>query len=444
MKVILVGNNHAGTAFINNVQKFNKDVEVVSYEKNDNISFLACGIALWVGGTVKDPQGLFYETAENLKEKGLNVNTKHEVVAVDFGKKEVTVKNLVTNEEFQDSYDKLVLATGSWPIVPNLPGVDLEGVFLAKTYQHAQNIIDYAKKDQVKHVTVVGGGYIGVELVEAFRELGKEVTLLEGADRVLVNYFDAEMTDVVESTLKEHGIDVHTGEKVQEIAGSNGVVNKIVTDKGEYNTDMVILATGFKPNTSLYRDHLKTLDNGAILIDEYMHTSDPDVLACGDSIAVKSNVSQADDYIALATNAVRTGILCAANLTKNTTAFSGVQGSNAIKIFDLHMTSTGFSEGTAERRGYKVLTNTICDADRPEFMPTTNPVTIKVVYDAETRRILGAQIQSKGNHVEVIHTFSLAIAKEMTIDELALTDFFFLPHYNKPVSWLTAVCLTAK
>ncbi|MGL4388494.1 MAG: NAD(P)/FAD-dependent oxidoreductase, partial [Brevinema sp.] len=190
MKVILVGNNHAGTAFVSNVQKFNQDIEIVSYEKSDNISFLACGIALWVGGTIKEPQGLFYENAENLQKKGINVKTKHEITAIDFVKKEVSVKNLVTNEEFKDYYDKLVLATGSWPIIPPILGVDLTGVFLAKTFEHAQNIIDYAKKDSVKHVTVIGGGYIGVELIEAFRELGKEVTLIEGADRVLVNYFD--------------------------------------------------------------------------------------------------------------------------------------------------------------------------------------------------------------------------------------------------------------
>ncbi|MGL4563586.1 MAG: FAD-dependent oxidoreductase [Brevinema sp.] len=444
MKVILVGNNHAGTAFINNVQKFNKHVEIVSYEKNDNISFLACGIALWVGDVVKDPKGLFYETTESLKQKGLDIRTKHEVTAVDFDKKEVTVKNLITNEEFKDSYDKLVLATGSWPIVPNLPGVDLTGVFLSKTYQHAQHIIDYAKKDHVKHVTIVGGGYIGVELVEAFKELGKKVSLIEGASCVLGSYFDNEMTDVVEKTLKEHGIDVHTCEKVKEIHGKNGIVSEIITDKGSYQTDMIILATGFRPDTTLYKDKLKTLDNGAIIVNEYLETSDPDVFACGDSVAVISNVIQGSDYIALATNAVRTGILCAANISKPTIAFTGVQGSNAIKIFDLNMASTGFSENTATRRGYKVLSNTITDADRPEFMPTHHPVTVKVVYDAGTRRLLGAQIQSKGNHSEVIHTFSLAIQKKMTIDELALADFFFLPHYNKPVSWLTAVCLTAQ
>ncbi|MGL4366721.1 MAG: FAD-dependent oxidoreductase [Brevinemataceae bacterium] len=443
MKIIVIGNNHAGTAFVNNVHKYNKNVEVVTYERNDNISFLACGIALWVGGTVKDPKGLFYANAEELGKKGIKVNMKHDVLSVDFDKKTVKVKDLNTGREFEDNYDKLVLAAGSWPNVPPFAKMDLPGVFLAKTYQHAQQIIEYASKSEVKHVTVVGAGYIGVELVESFRHLGKEVLLLEGSEKVLNNYFDPEFTVTVEETMKKNGIDVHTQEYVKEIQGTDKVTH-IQTDKGTYQTDMIVLATGFHPNTELYEGKLKTISNGAVVVNEYMQTSDSDVYACGDCIAVLSNVVEGSDYIALATNAVRTGIVCAANIVSHKVPFLGVQGSNAIKIFDLNMASTGFSEYAANKRNYQVLSNFVEDAARPEFMPVHPNVKVKVVYDAATRRILGAQIQSTENHTEVIHTFSLAIEKKMTIDELALTDFFFLPHFNKPISWLTAVCLDAK
>lgn len=444
MKIIVIGNNHAGTAFVNNVYAYNKDIEVVTYEKSDNISFLACGIALWVGKTIKDPKGLFYATAEELQKKGIKVNMHHEVLSVDFDKKTIQVKNLKTGEIFEDNYDKLVLATGSWPNIPSFPGVDLEGVFLSKTYDHAKHIIEYAAKPEIKHVTVVGAGYIGVELVEAFQELGKEVRVIEGADHVLGNYFDPEFTETVEKTLKDHGVAVHTKEKVLEIKGTGQKVSEIMTDKGTYKTDMIVLSTGFHPNTTLYQNKLKTIENGALIVNQYLQTSNPDVYACGDCAAVLSNVVQGSDYIALATNAVRMGILCAANIVEHKVPFSGVQGSNAIKIYNLNMASTGFSELTAQKRGYQVLSNFIEDAARPEFMPTHVPVRVKVVYDALTRRLLGAQIQSTENHTEVIHTFSLAIEQKMTVDHLALTDFFFLPHYNKPISWLTSVCLTAK
>jgi len=443
MKVIVIGNNHAGTACVSNIHKYNKDIEVVTYEKSDNISFLACGIALWVGGTIKDPKGLFYATSESLNGLGIKVNMKHEVLSVDYTNKTIKVKNLVSGQEFEDKYDKLVLATGSWPNTPPIKGVDLEGVFLSKTYRHAENIIAYASRPEVKIVTIVGAGYIGVELVEAFKELGKEVLIIEGTDYLLKNYFDPEFTSIVKETFLKEGIHVHTNERVREIKGTQNI-QEIVTDEGTYKTDMLVMAIGFHPNSVLYEDQLKTLDNGALIVNEYLQTSNPDVYACGDCAAVLSNVTEGSDYIALATNAVRMGILCAANIGGKNISFGGVQGSNAIKIFGLNMASTGFCEHIAKNRGYNVLSNYLEDVDRPEFMPTCTPVKVKVVYDANTRRLLGAQILSAANHTEVIHTFSLAIQKKMTVDELALTDFFFLPYYNKPVSWLTAICLTAK
>ena len=442
MKVIVVGNNHAGTAFVNNVTEMNKNMEVVSYEKSDNISFLACGIALWVGNVIKDPQGLFYATATDLQKKGITVNMKHEIISIDYDAKNVTVKDLTSGKEFTDNYDKLVLASGSIPICPPITGVDLEGVFFSKTYQQASDIINYAKLPHVKEVCVIGGGYIGIELVEAFHQLGKKVRLIEGTPAPLGSYFDPTFTDVVISSLKNNQIQVNLDERVSAIKGDKKV-SEITTDKGTYPTDMVIIATGFRPNNTLYKGQLKTLENGALIVNKYLQTSDPDVYACGDCVAVLSNVMQGSDHIALATNAVRTGILCAANIVHPVREFDGVQGSNAIKVFDLNMASTGLSETAAKKRGFQVVTNEIVDNARPEFMPTNAQVRVKVVYDATTRRLLGAQIQSTENHSEAIHTFSLAIAKKMTIDELALTDFFFLPHYNKPVSWLTLVCLTA-
>ena len=442
MKVIVVGNNHAGTAFGNNVTEMNKNVTVVSYEKSDNISFLACGIALWVGDVIKDPKGLFYANVPDLQKKGITVHMKHEVIAIDYDTKKVTVKDLASGKESVDNYDKLVLATGSIPICPPIEGVDLEGVFFSKTYQQASDIINYAKLPHVKEVCIVGAGYIGIELVEAFHQLGKKVRLIEGGSQPLGSYFDPTFTDVVTKSLQNNQINVNLDEKVSKIKGDKKV-SEIVTDKGTYTTDMIIIATGFRPNNTLYKDKLKTLDNGALIVNKYLQTSDADVYACGDCVAVLSNVMQGSDSIALATNAVRTGILCAANIIHPTREFDGVQGSNAIKVFDLNMASTGLSEIAAQKRGFQVVTNEIVDNARPEFMPTNAQVRVKIVYDATTRRLLGAQIQSTENHSEVIHTFSLAIAKKMTVDELALTDFFFLPHYNKPVSWLTLVCLTA-
>ncbi len=444
MKVIVIGNNHAGTAAVTHLRQNHPDVEVVSYDSNDNISFLACGIALWVGGTIKKPDGLFYSNPEKIKEMGATVNMKHEVVNIDFGTKTLCIKNLETDSEFNDSYDKLILAMGSWPIIPPIPGIEMKGIHISKLYQHAQSIIENVKRPEVKKVTVVGAGYIGVELIEAFHKHGKEVTLIEAENRILCKYFDSEMTVSPEDELRKQGINVQTSEKVVKFEGIDGEVSKVITNKGEYDTDMVIFSVGFRPNTKMIGDELKMLPNGAIIVNDFMQTSNPDVFACGDCAAVHSNATHNNEYIALATNAVRMGILCALNIKENKVASPGVQGSNAIQIFDYKMASTGLSEVAAIERGMKVSSNYIEDASRAEFMPTYDQVKIKVVYETESRRLVGAQIMSKGDYTLAIHTFSLAIQKQMSVDEFALTDFFFLPHFNKPVSYMTSVALTAK
>jgi len=444
MKVIVIGNNHAGTAAVNHLKRVHPDVQVVTYDKNDNISFLACGIALWVGGTIKDPSGLFYATPDSLRALGAEINMEHDVLSVDFATKKIRVKDMKSGKEFDDSYDKLILATGSWPIIPPIPGIDMDGIHISKLYQHAQSIIKNVTRSEVKKVTVVGAGYIGIELIEAFHKHGKEVTLIEAEDRILCRYFDEEFTEGPEALIKEKGIKIHTSEIVKEFVGDNGKVTKVITDKGEHETDMVIFSVGFRPNTKMVSDVLDTLPNGAIKVNDYMQTSHPDVYACGDCATVHSNATQKDEYIALATNAVRMGILCAVNIKGNSVPTPGVQGSNAIKIFDYDMASTGLSENAAKALGMEVSSNVVEDASRAEFMPTYDQVKIKVVYETKSRRLIGAQLISKGNYTLAIHTLSLAIQKQMSVDEFALTDFFFLPHFNKPVSYLTAVALTAK
>lgn len=442
MKVIVIGCNHAGTFASTTLKKLYKDVEVVTYDKNDNISFLACGIALWVGNVVKDPKGLFYASPEELNAQGIKVNMGCEVDFIDFKAKRLKCHRLSNNEQFEDSYDKLILAIGSWPIMPPIEGANLKGIYFSKLYQHAQSIIAETDRPEVKKVMVVGAGYIGVELVEAFKQKGKEVILMEAMPRIMANYFDKEITDVAEQKIKEGAIDIHTNEKVTKFEGdASGRVKKVITDKADYDVDLVVMSVGFKPNSELYKDHLKTLKNGAIVVDSYMQSSDPDVFAIGDCASVYSTASLASEYIALATNAVRMGVIAAYNIKEKVISYQGTQGSNAICVFGYNMASTGLSEDAAKAKGLKVKTSFVKDASRPEFMPKYKDVLVKLVYEESTKRIVGAQIASEENHAEAIHAFSLAIQKGMTVAEFALSDFFFLPHYNKPLSWMTTVAL---
>ncbi|MDX8288753.1 FAD-dependent oxidoreductase [Metabacillus indicus] len=441
MKIAVIGCTHAGTAAVSNMAKLYPDAEITVYEKNDNVSFLSCGIALYVGGVVEDAQGLFYSSPGELEKMGAAMKMRHAVTAIDSKAKTLTAQNLETGEEVVDTYDKLIMTTGSWPIVPPIEGINLENIVLSKNYQHANTIIDKAK--EAKKITVVGAGYIGIELVEAFESYGKEVTLIDSEDRVLSKYLDAEYTEVVETEFENRGVTLALRETVKQFKGESGKVTKVVTTKGEYESDLVVLCIGFKPNTELLKGQVDMLDNGAIVVNEYMQSSNEEIFAAGDSCAIRYNPTGKHAYIPLATNAVRMGTLAARNLVKKTIKYMGTQGTSGIKIYDQNIASTGMTETAASLSGMDVKSITILENDRPEFMPTYEPVTLKVVYEEETRRIVGAQVMSKADLTQSINTLSVCIQNNMTIDELGFVDFFFQPHYNKPWNFLNQAGLQA-
>lgn len=442
MKIAVIGCTHAGTAAIINCAKLYPEAKITVYEKNDNISFLSCGIALYIGGVVKDPQGLFYSSPEKLAELGVETKMKHEVLESNLDEKKIKVRNLDTNEEFEDTFDKLIITSGSWPIVPRIEGIDLENVLLSKNFYHSNTIIEKSKT--AKNIVVVGAGYIGVELVEAFEMNGKNVTLIDAEERILSKYLDKEYTDIAEKAFMDKGVKLALGETVVKFEGESGKVSKVVTNKGEYETDLVVLCIGFRPNTELFKGQLDMLGNGAIVVDEYMRTSKEDVFAAGDSCSVIYNPTGKHAYIPLATNAVRMGTLVARNLVKPTTKYMGTQGTSGIKIYEYNIASTGLTENAAKSSGIEVKTVTVEDNYRPEFMPTYDAAKLKVVYEKDSKVILGAQIISKADLTQAMNTMSVCIQNKMTIDELAFVDFFFQPHYNKPWNLLNLAGLSAE
>ena len=439
MKVVVVGCTHAGTAAIVNLKKLQPEAEITVFERNDNISFLSCGIALYVGGVVKDPHGLFYSSPEALEKLNVETKMKHNVKSVDIAGKKVKVQNIGTGEETEVNYDKLIVTTGSWPITPKIPGINSNNILLCKNYNHSNEIIEKSKN--AKKIVIVGAGYIGVELVEAFRDNGKEVVLVDTEDRILSKYFDSEFSNVAEETLKQRGIVIATGEKVIEFKSDTGYVSKVVTNKNEYDADLVVMCVGFYPNTEIFKGQLDMLPNGAIKVDEYMKTSSPDVVAAGDCCTVFFNPSQEQMYIPLATNAVRMGTLAAVNICENKIKHPGTQGSSGIKIYEYNMAATGISEEVGEKMGLNVTSITIEDNFRPEFMPSYEKVTFKVVFDKDTREIKGAQLNSKFDLTQSINTLSVCIQNKMKVEDLAFVDFFFQPHYNKPWNFINLVGL---
>lgn len=453
MKVISIGTNHAGTSFLRTIKKLNPEIEVTTYDRNTDISFLGCGIALWVSDEFENPNGLFYSSADELRSMGINVNLQHEVIAIDRAKKTVTVKDLKTGREFEDNYDKLVYAGGTWPIVPPFKGVDLGNIFISKIFSHAQKIKEQAKNPEVKKVTIVGAGYIGIELAEAFFKAGKEVTIIDLQTRIIPNYFDEEFTGPLEAKIQKDGVKLRLGEAVKEfVADASGTkVGKIITDKGEYETDLVILSIGFVPNTKIL-DGFDKFRNGAVKVDEHQRSlTDQDIYVIGDSAAIKHNVTHEYAHVALATNAVKTGMVAAFHISGKepyaNIKFPGVQGTNAISVFGFNLSSTGYSENGAKNCSISDVAKCefVVDWDRNEFMQHKAKVSFKLTYDKNTLRLLGAQVGSEGDfsHTEVMYAMSLAIQQQLTLVDVALMDFYFLPHFNKPFNFVIKTALKA-
>ena len=454
-KIVVIGANHAGTACINTMlDNFGNENEVVVFDQNSNISFLGCGMALWIGKQIDGPEGLFYSDKEKLEAKGAKVYMESPVLSVDYDKKEVTA--LVNGQEHLESYDKLIFATGSQPIIPPIKGVEivegnrefkatLENVQFVKLYQNSAEVIEKLKNNKgINRVAVVGAGYIGVELAEAFERLGKEVILIDIADTCLAGYYDRELSDLMSKNLADHGIKLAYGQTVKAVEGE-GKVERIVTDKETFDVDMVIMAVGFRPNTALGAGKIELFRNGAFLVDKKQETSIPGVYAVGDCATIYDNSLGKMSYIALASNAVRSGIVGAYNATGHELEGIGVQGSNGINIYDLKMVSTGLTLEKAKAAGYNAVETGFNDLQKPEFIKHNNhEVAVRIVFDKDTRVILGAQMASHEDISMGIHLFSLAIQEKVTIDKLALMDIFFLPHFNKPYNYITMAALTAE
>ncbi len=442
-KIVVIGANHAGTAAVNTILDTAPDQhQVVVFDANSNISFLGCGMALWIGGQISGPEGLFYSSQKLLQQKGALVHMLTTVTKIDFDRKIVYAEGY-DHARYEEPYEKLILATGSQPIIPDIPGKDLENVQLVKRYQDADEVIQKLHTDQIQKVAVIGAGYIGVELAEAFKRNGKEVVLIDCAPTCLSGYYDSDFTSLMSKALEKNGVQLAFGESVTRIEGTNRV-EKILTDQNEYDADMAVLAVGFRPNSKLGGERLERFRNGAYRVNRQQRTNLPDVYAIGDCATVYDNSTGDVNYIALASNAVRSGIVAAVNACGGQIETEGVQGSNGISIWGFNMVSTGLSLEKARRYGLDVCAADFEDYPKPRFMNHNEKVKIRIVYRRDNRVIVGTQMASRYDISMGIHLFSLAIQEKVTIDRLKLLDLFFLPHFNQPYNYITMAALNAE
>ena len=335
MKVIIIGGIAAGMSAAAKLKRMSPNDEVIVYEKGDIVSFGACGLPYYAGGFFDDSNEMIARTAEEFRKTGINLFTNHEVLEVDFDNKKLRVKDLIQNMIIEESYDKLMIASGASSIIPPIKGIDSENVLTLKSMDDGNKLRALMENENLKRVTVIGAGFIGVEAVEAAKKRGKEVTVVQLQDRILAEVFDEEITNLLEEEIRKHDVNLLLDETVMEITTAGKATN-IKTNKREFETDIVIVATGFRPNTAFVKNEkLEMLKNGAIVVDKYGRTSIEDVYAAGDCATINSVITNKPVYVPLATGANKLGRIVGENLAGANNEFQGSLASSCIKVMDM-------------------------------------------------------------------------------------------------------------
>ncbi len=431
MRVVIVGAVAAGMSAAAKLKRMKPEYEVVVYEKTDVVSFGACGLPYFVGGFFDDANNMIARSPEKFRETGIDLNIFKEVVAVDTDAKKLTVKDIKTGETFEDSYDKLMIATGASSIIPPIKNVKLENVSTLKTMEDGIKVKELLSKKEINKVVIIGAGFIGLEAVEAAKKLGKEVTVIQSTDRVLNQVFDKEITDVLEDEMKAHGVNLRLEELAAEFVGKTKV-EKVITNKGEIEADLVIIATGVRPNTSFLKDtNIEMLGNGAIIVDEYGRTSVEDIYSAGDCATIKNIVTNEDMYVPLATGANKLGRIVGENLAGSNNAFQGSLGSSCIKVMNMEAAATGLTEGKAKSLGLKYKAKFISDFNQTNYYPGRDKIYVKLVYDAETKVILGGQVAGFKDSVQRANVIAAAIFSKMTTNQLGMLDLCYAPPFAR-------------
>ena len=435
-KVIIVGASNGGhQSILELLSRYGENVDITLFEAGDYVSFMSCGMELYLEDQVTDVNDVRNFRPENFPQPNVHILNNHEVKAIHADQKTVTVTSILDKSTKEYEYDKLILSSGVKPNSLPVPGTDLENVYLMRGYDWATRIKDKLTDPAIKNVAVIGAGYIGIEAAEAFQKAGKEVTLLDVIDRPLGTYLDPEMTDILTEHLKEKGIKVVTGAKITAFTGEQQVA-AIQTADEEIATDLVIQAAGVKANTEWLKGVVDLDDRGWIVTDEYLQTNLPDVYAVGDATLAYSIPARSKMPIALATVARREARYVVKHLFEDTPSqpFGGVVGSSALSVFDYHFAASGLNSFTAEKAGVAIRTAYYEDTIRPKYVPEeygNTKVSIQLFFDPMTHQVLGGAVLSTYDVTAQGNVLALAIQQKLTIEDLAESDFFFQPGFDR-------------
>ena len=423
--VVVVGGSAAGMAAAAKAKRINKNLNITVFEKSKYVSYAPCGIPYYFEGLVKSLDNLVYYTAEYFrKERGIDVRNRHLVTDIDISGKTVTAINLDSGREVTAEYDKLILTTGGKSFTPPIDGVDLDGIHTLRILEDGESLYKDTLKSKV--IGVVGGGYIGLEMAEAFVKLGKKVILLEMLDHVMPT-FDKESAEPIREELEENGVELHLKEAVESFEGKERV-GKIITSKGGYKVDSVLLSVGVKPNVEFAKKiGLEIGVTGAVKVDQHMKTSNPDIYAAGDNVESKHLVTGRPTYMPLAPAANKMGRVAGENIAGGNTVFPGVVGTAITKVFNLQVGKTGLSLFEAKREKFDAVAVDIKHGTRSHYYPDNKRINIRLIADRKTHRILGAEITGYEGVLARVDTLAAVITSHMKTEDLKMLDLAYAP-----------------
>ncbi|AAU07576.1 MULTISPECIES: CoA-disulfide reductase [Borreliella] len=430
MKIIIIGGTSAGTSAAAKAKRLNKKLDITIYEKTNIVSFGTCGLPYFIGGFFDNPNKMISRTPEEFEKTGISVKTNHEVIKVNVKNNTIVIKNQITGSIFNNTYDKLMIATGAKPIIPAINNINLKNFYTLRNLEDGQKIKNLMDKEEIKNIVIIGAGYIGIEMIEAVKNKRKNVRLIQLDKHILIDSFDEEIVKIMEEELIQKGVDLHTSEFVKSLIGGKKVEG-VVTNKNTYQADVVILATGIKPATEFLENQLKTSTNGAIIVNEYGETSIKNIFSAGDCATIYNIVSKKNEYIPLATTANKLGRIVGENLAGNHVSFKGTLGSASIKILSLEAARTGLTEKDAKKLQIKYKTIFIKDKNHTNYYPGQEDLYVKLIYEENTKIILGAQAIGKNGAVIRIHALSIAIYSKLTTKELGMMDFSYSPPFSR-------------
>ena len=431
MKVVIVGGVAGGATAAARLRRLDESAEIVVFERSGYVSYANCGLPYYIGGIITDRAELTLQTPESFWRRfRVDMRVRHEVTAIHPDTKTVDVKNLATGEVFAESYDKLILSPGARPTQPALPGVGIDRLFTLRTVEDTLKLREFIEQHHPRSAVLAGGGFIGIELVENLRELGLDVTVVQ-RPKQLLNPLDADMAAFLHAQLRQKGVKLMLGRTVEGFAADGDQVSVLIKDEAPLTADMVVLAIGVTPDTALARDAgLELGIKGSIVVNDRMETSVPDIYAVGDAVQVKHSVTGQDALLSLAGPANKQGRIAADNICGGDSRYLGSQGSSVIKVFDMTIAATGVNEKTARQAGIDCDKVFLSPMSHAGYYPGGKVMTMKVVFEKGTYRLLGAQIVGYEGVDKRIDVLATAIHARLTGSQLKDLDLAYAPPYS--------------